>query len=171
MDELLARLRAALRRAAPAEEEAVVVTADFTIDLAAKRVTDARRRRDPADADGVAHRRGARAPRGEARRAEAAAAGGVGPGRTRPRRTTCASSWPRCAASSSPSRGGRATSSPSPAWATGSKPGRLVLDRLVQALGLRFGFRGGERVRLGLAPVAHHLDHRGEHRDEDDRPR
>jgi two-component system KDP operon response regulator KdpE len=41
MDELLARLRAALRRAAPAEEEAVVVTPDFTIDLAAKRVTDA----------------------------------------------------------------------------------------------------------------------------------
>jgi two-component system KDP operon response regulator KdpE len=41
MDELLARLRAALRRAAPAEEEAVVVTPDFTIDLAVKRVTDA----------------------------------------------------------------------------------------------------------------------------------
>jgi len=39
MDELLARLRAALRRAAPAEEEAVVETADFTVDLAAKRVT------------------------------------------------------------------------------------------------------------------------------------
>jgi two-component system, OmpR family, KDP operon response regulator KdpE len=39
MDELLARLRAALRRAAPAEEEAVVETVDFTVDLAAKRVT------------------------------------------------------------------------------------------------------------------------------------
>jgi two-component system KDP operon response regulator KdpE len=39
MDELLARLRAALRRAAPAEEEAVVDTKDFTVDLAAKRVT------------------------------------------------------------------------------------------------------------------------------------
>jgi two-component system KDP operon response regulator KdpE len=39
MDELLARLRAALRRAAPAEEEAVVETAAFTVDLAAKRVT------------------------------------------------------------------------------------------------------------------------------------
>jgi two-component system, OmpR family, KDP operon response regulator KdpE len=38
MDELLARLRAALRRAAPAEEEAVVETPDFTIDLAAKKV-------------------------------------------------------------------------------------------------------------------------------------
>jgi two-component system, OmpR family, KDP operon response regulator KdpE len=39
IDELLARLRAALRRAAPAEESAVIETADFTIDLAAKRVT------------------------------------------------------------------------------------------------------------------------------------
>jgi len=38
MDELLARLRAALRRAAPSDEEAVVETADFTVDLAAKRV-------------------------------------------------------------------------------------------------------------------------------------
>jgi two-component system KDP operon response regulator KdpE len=39
MDELLARLRAALRRGAPAEEAAVITTVDFTIDLAAKRVT------------------------------------------------------------------------------------------------------------------------------------
>jgi two-component system KDP operon response regulator KdpE len=39
MDELLARLRAALRRAAPAEEQAVVETPDFTVDLANKRVT------------------------------------------------------------------------------------------------------------------------------------
>jgi two-component system KDP operon response regulator KdpE len=38
MDELLARLRAALRRATPAEEAAVIETPDFTIDLAAKRV-------------------------------------------------------------------------------------------------------------------------------------
>jgi two-component system, OmpR family, KDP operon response regulator KdpE len=38
MDELLARLRAALRRTAPAEEEALVETPDFTIDLAAKKV-------------------------------------------------------------------------------------------------------------------------------------
>jgi two-component system KDP operon response regulator KdpE len=39
MDELLARLRAALRRAAPGEEEAVVDTGDFSVDLSAKRVT------------------------------------------------------------------------------------------------------------------------------------
>ena len=40
MDELLARLRAAVRRATPAEEEPVVQTDDFTVDLAAKRVLD-----------------------------------------------------------------------------------------------------------------------------------
>ena len=38
MDELLARLRAALRRATPADERAVVETDDFTVDLATKRV-------------------------------------------------------------------------------------------------------------------------------------
>jgi two-component system KDP operon response regulator KdpE len=43
MDELLARLRAALRRAAPGEgEDALVETEHFTVDLAAKRVTTAR---------------------------------------------------------------------------------------------------------------------------------
>ncbi len=40
MDELLARLRAAVRRATPVEEEAVVTTPDFTVDLSAKRVLD-----------------------------------------------------------------------------------------------------------------------------------
>ena len=39
MNELLARLRAAVRRASPAPDEPVLATADFTVDLAAKRVT------------------------------------------------------------------------------------------------------------------------------------
>jgi two-component system, OmpR family, KDP operon response regulator KdpE len=39
MDELLARIRAALRRAAPATTTAIVTTAAFAVDLAAKRVT------------------------------------------------------------------------------------------------------------------------------------
>jgi len=39
MDELLARLRAAVRRASPAPDEPVVATADFTVDLTDKRVT------------------------------------------------------------------------------------------------------------------------------------
>ncbi|SRR5579875_811453 len=41
MDELLARLRAAVRRAAPAPDEPVIATDDFTVDLAAKRVVRA----------------------------------------------------------------------------------------------------------------------------------
>ena len=41
MDELLARLRASLRRNAPAPESAVVETPDFVVDLAAKRVREA----------------------------------------------------------------------------------------------------------------------------------
>jgi two-component system KDP operon response regulator KdpE len=40
MDELLARLRAALRRLSPADESPVVRTASFTVDLAAKTVQD-----------------------------------------------------------------------------------------------------------------------------------
>ena len=39
MGELLARLRAALRRNAPTEEAATIATDDFSVDLAAKRVT------------------------------------------------------------------------------------------------------------------------------------
>jgi len=39
MDELLARLRASLRRSTPGEDEAIVETEHFTVDLAAKRVT------------------------------------------------------------------------------------------------------------------------------------
>ena len=41
MGELLARVRAALRRATPGDGEALVETPDFSVDLAAKRVTDA----------------------------------------------------------------------------------------------------------------------------------
>jgi two-component system KDP operon response regulator KdpE len=39
MDELFARLRAALRRVAPSDETAILATSDFTVDLAAKMVT------------------------------------------------------------------------------------------------------------------------------------
>jgi two-component system KDP operon response regulator KdpE len=44
MDELLARVRAALRRAAPVAQAPVVTTDDFTVDLSARRIT-----RDGAD--------------------------------------------------------------------------------------------------------------------------
>lgn len=39
MNELLARLRAAVRRAVPVDEQPLVVTDDFVVDLSAKRVT------------------------------------------------------------------------------------------------------------------------------------
>ena len=57
MGELLARLRAALRRGIPHDEEPIVATKDFTIDLEAKRVSNERRRRAPHSAR-VGHRRG-----------------------------------------------------------------------------------------------------------------
>jgi two-component system KDP operon response regulator KdpE len=41
MDELLARLRATLRRSVPAQDEPLIETRDFTIDLAAKRARNA----------------------------------------------------------------------------------------------------------------------------------
>jgi len=41
MGELLARIRAALRRASPAEDTAVVTTSAFSVDLAARKVTTA----------------------------------------------------------------------------------------------------------------------------------
>jgi two-component system KDP operon response regulator KdpE len=41
MDELLARLRAAIRRSVPGQDEAVIETPDFTLDLAAKRARTA----------------------------------------------------------------------------------------------------------------------------------
>ena len=78
MDELLARLRASLRGAAPAEEEAVVETGDFTVDLAAKRVTSSEGevRLTPTEWQVVEVLvRNA----GKARDPEAAAAGGLGP--------------------------------------------------------------------------------------------
>ncbi|MGH3166393.1 MAG: response regulator [Trebonia sp.] len=49
MDELLARLRAAVRRASPAPDEPVITTPDFTVDLAAKQVTRCANGDGPAD--------------------------------------------------------------------------------------------------------------------------
>jgi two-component system KDP operon response regulator KdpE len=49
MDELLARLRAAVRRAVPAPDEPVVITPGFTVDLAAKRVTRCDAAGEPCD--------------------------------------------------------------------------------------------------------------------------
>ena len=128
MNELLARLRAAVRRASPAPDEPVLVTADFTVDLAAKRVT-----RDGSDVRLtptewqlleilVRHERPAGHP-------APAAARGVGARSTRPRPTTCGSTSRICAASWSPTLPGRATCSPSPAWATDSSASPVIRCR------------------------------------------
>ncbi len=78
MDELLARIRAALRRRPNAvSEEPVVETDDFRIDLAAKEVTVGGEL-GAAHADGVERARGPRPQPGQARLAAPAAQGGVG---------------------------------------------------------------------------------------------
>ena len=108
MDELLARLRAAVRRASPAPDQPVVETADFTVDLAAKRVTRDGSRR-PADTDRVAAARSTGPQRKPAGHAAAATAGGMGAAIRDRGATTSASTWLTCAASWSPTRPGPAT--------------------------------------------------------------
>ncbi len=120
MDELLARLRAALRRAAPAEEEAVVVTDDFTIDLAAKRVIDAAGeeiRLTPTEWHIVEVLvRNA----GKLVAPEAAAPGGLGAGVRDRDELPARVHGPGPAQARARARHDRGTSSPSPGWATGS---------------------------------------------------
>ena len=123
MDELLARLRAAVRRAGPtgpARTTPVVETEDFTVDLAAKQVQP-RRRRDVRLTPTEWHLLEVlvRNPR-PAGQPAAAAAGGLGPRLRHGDATTCGSTWPSCAASWSRTRRARATSSPNRAWATAS---------------------------------------------------
>ena len=90
MNEFLARLRAALRRAAPTDEEPTVTTPDFTIDLGGQARAHGRRRRAP-HADGVADRRSARAePRASSSRSNSCCSR-CGDRSTSARRTTCAS--------------------------------------------------------------------------------
>ena len=108
MNELLARLRAAARRAAPAPDEAVLSTPDFTIDLAAKRVLGE-----------TVSRYGSPRPSGRSWRSSpvtkaswspsASCCTRCGDRRTRRRATTCASISPSCAASSSRNPPPRAT--------------------------------------------------------------
>ncbi|CAM5706395.1 hypothetical protein SHIRM173S_01926 [Streptomyces hirsutus] len=121
MDELLARLRAAVRRAEPSGEDEgdlVVETDGFTVDLAAKKV-----HRDGKDVRltpptwhllEVLVRNGGRLV------ARSGCSGRSGGRRTGRRRTTCACTWRSCAASWRPTRPIRSTSSPSRAWATAS---------------------------------------------------
>ena len=123
MDELLARLRAAVRRAAVADEEPTVVTTDdFTVDLGAKRVLDAAGepvRLTPTEwqlLEVLVRHRGKLVTQRQLLQEV------WGPALRRRERTTCASTSPTSAASSSPTAPIPATSSPSPAWATASSP-------------------------------------------------
>ena len=78
INELLARLRASLRRHSPAPEEPVVETADFAVDMVNHRVTRAGESGAP-HTDRVADRRATRASSRPARHAAATAARRVGP--------------------------------------------------------------------------------------------
>ena len=121
MDELLARLRAMTRRSGDSRGRSRSSSVgDVTVDLAARRVTARRRRRRPAHPHRVAPAGGAGAPPRQAAQPAPAAAPRSGGRATRPPRATCASTWPSCAASSSPTPPAPGTCSTSPAWATDS---------------------------------------------------
>ena len=78
MDKLLARLRAAVRRAAIAEEATVLATDDFTVDLGTKQVLDAAGEPVAPHADRVATARDARSPPRQAGDPAPAARGRMG---------------------------------------------------------------------------------------------
>ena len=91
-------------------------SAHATVDLAAAPGDGAGRRpraRRPAHPDRVAPARGAAALPGQAAQPAPAARRGVGARATRPPAATCGSTWPSCAASSSRTRPGHGTCSPS----------------------------------------------------------
>ncbi len=77
MEELLARLRAAVRRSTPGTRAAKVTTAAFTIDLAARRVM-AGQTRDPPDTHRMAATRSARPQRREPHHPRSTLTTGVG---------------------------------------------------------------------------------------------
>ena len=127
MDELLARLRAALRRGRPRRRGAAIVTH--------RRLHDRPGRQAASTPDGgdvhltptewrvveVLVRN-----QGKLVTPAAAAPAGVGPAVRARRPTTCGSTWRRSAASSSPTPPDPATSSPSRAWATASSLSRQM---------------------------------------------
>ena len=166
MDELLARLRAALRRRARRPRRSRWSRPTTSRSTSPRSGSSTRRRGDPPHADRVAHRRGARAQRGQARDAAAAAAGGVGPAvRDRDQLPARLHGADPAQARARPRRS-RATSSPSRAWATASSDaaappqvgGCVLVDRLVEALGLSASASARVGEPLRLAPVPQHLD-------------
>ena len=116
MEELLARMRAAVRRSGPDTSEPQVRLGHLVVDLAAKRVI--RDDAGDADGDGAAAESGSPRPSGTcwkcccAIRASCSASASCSPRYgargTRTRPGTSGSTWPSCGASWSPTRPGRA---------------------------------------------------------------
>lgn len=129
MDELLARLRAAIRRGSPPEgEEASFVTDHFSVDLAAKRVSNSSGevRLIPTEwhlVELLLRHEGRLMTRGLLLKE-------VWVRNITRSPITCVSTWPRSDASWSPIRHIRATSSRSPGWDTASRGVRHDLSRL-----------------------------------------
>ena len=121
MDELLARLRAAVRRAAVADEATIVTTEDFTVDLGAKQVLDAAGepvRLTPTEwqlLEMLVRHRGKLVTQRQLLQDVWGPALATEP-------ATSESTSPTSAGSSSPTGPIPATSSPRPAWATASSP-------------------------------------------------
>ena len=123
MDELLARLRAAVRRAEPAGR-----TARTTRDRRdrglhrrpGREEGPPRRTRRAAHPDRVAPAGGAGPQHAAGWSARSSCSRRSGGPRTAPRRTICGSTWPSCAASWRRTPRTRGTSSPSRAWGTAS---------------------------------------------------
>ena len=128
MDELLARLRAALRRGTASEAAAASVVTDRLHRRPCRRAAcagDGRRRPAHARPSGACSRcwcatPGAWSPAGQLLQR------GLGPGLRPGDELPAGLPATSCAASSSPTRPARATSSPSPAWATASRPRRYL---------------------------------------------
>ena len=120
INELLARLRAAVRRATPTDEQTPVVqTPDFRVDLTAKQVTRSGREIRLTPPNGSWSSSSSANPAGWSASGTSSRRSGASTTARRP--TTFASSSPRSAASSNRTRRTLATSSPNPAWATASR--------------------------------------------------
>ena len=130
VDELLARMRAAVRRVVATEDLPQVQLGDLTIDLAAKRVIKVGAPgEDPGNSDNSDNSDIRLTPTewhllevllrnpGKLLSQRQLLNDVWGPGYGTPR-ATCGCTWPSCAARSSPTRLAPAGSSPSPAWAT-----------------------------------------------------
>ncbi len=162
MDELLARLRAAVRRAEPVGDggDVVVETDAFTVDLAAKKVH--RDGRDVRLTPTEWHLLEVLVRGGGRLVAQKQLLGRCGGRRTGRRPTTCACTWPSCAANWRPTPRVRGTSSPSPAWGTASRseagpfgPGKQGV-RNRQCTPVRFRYECCSSVREAGRPVPAH---------------